>query len=271
MEPKRALTKKQSPLFPLFSLFPLTFLLFLVSPTSAQSPASSPTAAAAAVTAADVIAVLKKAGQFTTFIKLLKGTQVSDQINSQLSGGGSQGITVFAPTDGAFSALKTGTLNSLTSEQQLRMVQYHVLPAYFTLSQFQTVSNPLHTQAGNSDNGQYPLNVTTSTGNQVNITTGVVNATVSNTVYTDGQLSVFQVDKVLLPIDIFGKAKAAAPAPAPLAAKPVKGVDDGDSDDAPATSKVPTDTDDSGAFRLVGGDNIMVVFSVLVATLLAAF
>ena len=106
---------------------------------------------------------------------------------------------------------------------------------------------------------------------QVNITTGVVNATVSNTVYTDGQLSVFQVDKVLLPIDIFGKAKAAAPAPAPLAAKPVKGVDDSDSDDAPSTSKVPTDSDDSAAFRLIGGDTIMVVLSVLVATLLAAF
>ncbi|EXC16234.1 hypothetical protein L484_024406 [Morus notabilis] len=269
MEQRRAQTKKQSPLFPLFSF--TFFFFFLLSPTSGQSPAASPVGAAAS-SPEDVIAVLKKAGQFTTFIKLMKGTQVSDQINSHLSGGGSQGITVFAPTDGAFSGLKTGTLNSLSSEQQIRLVQYHVLPAYYTLSQFQTVSNPLHTQAGNSDNGQYPLNVTTSTSNQVNITTGVVNATVSNTVYTDGQLAVFQVDKVLLPIDIFGKAKATAPAPAPLSAKPVKGVDDSDSDDAPATSKVPTDTDDSGAFGLPAVDyNKAVLLSVSFVALLAAF
>ena len=225
----------------------LTATLFLLStPTSGQSPAKSPAPGGPS----DVIKVLQKAGQFTTFIKLLKGTQTSDQINSQLSGS-AQGITVFAPTDSAFSSLKTGTLNSLTSEQQLRLVQYHVLPAFYTLSQFQTVSNPLHTQAGNSDNGEYPLNVTTSTGNQVNITTGVVNATVSNTVYTDGQLAVFQVDQVLLPLDIFGTV-AKAPAPAPLAdTKPEKSVDQ-DSGDDPTRSKGPTDGD-SGSLGLSYG------------------
>lgn len=81
------------------------------------------------------------------------------------------------------------------------------------MSQFQTVSNPLRTQAGNSANGEFPLNVTTS-GNQVNVTTGVNTATVANTVYTDGSLAVYQVDQVLLPLDLFGSA-AAAPAPAP--------------------------------------------------------
>ncbi|PON69274.1 FAS1 domain containing protein [Parasponia andersonii] len=246
------------------ALLLLTTLFLLSTPISGQSPAKSPAPGGPA----DVIAVLQKAGQFTTFIKLLKGTQVSDQINSQL-GGSTQGITVFAPTDSAFSSLKTGTLNSLTSEQQLRLVQYHVLPQFYSLSQFQTVSNPLHTQAGNSDNGQYPLNVTTSTGNQVNITTGVVNATVSNSVYTDGQLAVFQVDQVLLPLDIFGTAKA--PAPAPVAgSKPEKSVDQ-DSDDAPAQSKRPTD-DDSGALGLVSGPTgVMAGIAFVGAAFLAAF
>ena len=152
-------------------------LVLVLSPAAAQTPAAAATPAPAAslpaAAAADVIRVLQKAGQFTTLIKLMKGTQVSDQINSQLSGSSSQGITVFAPTDNAFAGLKTGTLNSLTSEQQLRLVQYHVLPAFYALSQFETVSNPLHTQAGNSDNGQYPLNVTTTTGNQVCISISI--------------------------------------------------------------------------------------------------
>ncbi|XP_062117157.1 fasciclin-like arabinogalactan protein 11 [Humulus lupulus] len=247
------------------ALLSTTALFLLCTPTSGQSPAKSPAPGGPA----DIIAVLKKAGQYTTFIKLLKGTQVSDQINSQLSGS-TQGITVFAPTDSAFSNLKTGTLNSLTSEQQLHLVQYHVLPAFYSLSQFQTVSNPIHTQAGNSENGQYPLNVTTSTGNQVNITTGVVNATVSNTVYTDGQLSVFEVDQVLLPLDIFGVAKA--PAPAPVAdSKPVKSVDQ-DSDDAPAKSKGPADDDDSGALGLKSSPFSGIVGLLVVGTaFLAAF
>ncbi|KAJ0979343.1 hypothetical protein J5N97_014817 [Dioscorea zingiberensis] len=53
-------------------------------------------------------------------------------------------------------------------------------------------------------------------GNQVNISTGIVNTTVSNTLYSDNQLAVYQVDKVLLPPDIF---RPSAPAPAPAKSK----------------------------------------------------
>jgi len=48
----------------------------------------------------------------------------------------------------------------------------------------------------------------------VNMTTGIVNVTLGGTVYTDHQLAVYQVDKVLLPRDFF-VAKPPAPAPAP--------------------------------------------------------
>lgn len=49
------------------------------------------------------------------------------------------------------------------------------------------------------------------------MTTGAVNATVTGTVYTDNKLAIYQVDKVLLPLDIVLPSKA--PAPAPTAAK----------------------------------------------------
>ncbi|KAL4326793.1 hypothetical protein AHAS_Ahas13G0035600 [Arachis hypogaea] len=67
------------------------------------------------------------------------------------------------------------------------------------------------------------------------MTTGIVNATVGGTVYTDRQLAVYQVDKVLLPRDFF-EAKPPAPAPAPLKAKGSKkksaeGPADGAADD----------------------------------------
>ncbi|XP_021899433.1 fasciclin-like arabinogalactan protein 11 [Carica papaya] len=175
--------------------------------TNAQAPAppSGPT---------NISAILEKAGQFTTFNRLLGSTQVANQINTQLNNS-NQGLTIFAPTDNAFNNLKAGTLNSLSDQQKVQLVQFHILPTFLSVSQFQTVSNPLRTQAGNSNGGQFLLNVTTS-GNQVNLTTGVVDAMVANTVYTDKQLAVYQVDQVLLPLDLFGLSSSPAPAPSQL-------------------------------------------------------
>ncbi|KAL8146283.1 fasciclin-like arabinogalactan protein 11 [Apium graveolens] len=204
--------------------FPLTFSLLLLiqcTTTTLAQPAAAPAPAAPT----NVTKILEKAGQYTTLIRLLKITQVGDQINTQLNNS-NQGMTIFAPTDNAFSALKSGTLNSLTDQEKVELIQFHVLPTVLSTSQFQTVSNPLRTQAGNSAGGQFPLNVTTS-GNSVNITTGVTNATVANTVYTDSTLAVYQVDNVLLPLAMFGP-KAPAPAPG-VAKKPKKKSGDADS------------------------------------------
>lgn len=157
----------------------------------------------------NIVSVLKKSGKYTTFIRLLKSTQIDDQINNQLNVL-NQGLTIFAPTDTAFSSLKPGMLNSLTDQQKFQLVQFHVVPAFFSIPEFQTVSNPLRTQAGGGP-VQFPLNITMS-GNQVNMTTGLVNTTVANTVYTDGQLAVYEIDQVLISEGLFR-----TPAQAPLA------------------------------------------------------
>ncbi|KAL1223119.1 Fasciclin-like arabinogalactan protein 11 [Cardamine amara subsp. amara] len=183
------------------------FIFFLVfATTNGQAPAPTPSGPT------NITAILEKAGQYTTFIRLLKSTQASDQINTQLNSSSSNGLTVFAPTDNAFNSLKSGTLNSLSDQQKVQLVQFHVLPNLLTMPQFQTVSNPLRTQAGDGQNGKFPLNITSS-GNQVNITTGVVSATVANSVYSDKQLAIYQVDQVLLPLAMFGSSSAPAPAP----------------------------------------------------------
>lgn len=209
--------------------------LFLQGIALAMAQAQAPAPGPAGPT--NITAILSKAGQFTMFIRLLKSTQEADQINNQLNNSKSSGLTVFAPTDNSFSSLKSGLLNSLSDQQKVQLVQFHVLPNFVSLSDFQTASNPLRTQAGDSNNGGYPLNITT-TGNQVNITTGVVNTTVSNSIYSDGQLAVYQVDQVLLPLAFF---QSPAPAPAPVAGKPKKGAkaadtSDDNTDDTPAAS-----------------------------------
>lgn len=221
-----------------FSPFPLLLIIFFFlhcTTIFAQSPAQAPSPAGPT----NVTKVLEKAGQFTTFIRLLRSTQMEDQINTQLNNS-NQGLTIFAPPDNAFSSLKAGTLNSLTDQQKVQLIQFHVVPSFLSTSQFQTISNPVRTQAGGGTNDLFPLNITTS-GNSVNITTGVVNATVANALYTDNQLAVYQVDQVLLPLDFY---TSPAPAPAPAKAKKksssASDSDSGSSDDAPVDSSAGT-------------------------------
>ncbi|CAA7025010.1 unnamed protein product [Microthlaspi erraticum] len=218
-----------------------TVLLLL---TAAPGTLSQPAAAPAPPGPTNVTKILEKGGQFTVFIRLLKSTGVASQLYGQLNNS-DNGITIFAPSDSSFSGLKAGTLNSLTDEQQVELIQFHVIPTYVSSTNFQTISNPLRTQAGDSAEGHFPLNVTTS-GNSVNITSGVTNTTVSGNVYSDGQLAVYQVDQVLLPQQIFDP-RPPAPAPAPSVSKSKKKKkEDGDSssDDSPA--------DASFALRKVG-------------------
>ncbi|XP_030522130.1 fasciclin-like arabinogalactan protein 11 [Rhodamnia argentea] len=220
-----------------FACVSIVFLLHL-APVTGQAPATAPTVSPSPT---NITAILEKAGQFTIFIRLLKSTLVGDQLSSQLSDKKSnQGFTLFAPTDNAFSSLKSGTLNILSDQQKIQLVQFHVIPSVISLTQFQTVSNPLRTQAGSSDNGQFPLNVTTS-GNQVNVTTGIVAARVDNAITSNSKLAIYQVDQVLLPLAMFG-----SPAPAPPPEIPKKEAA-APSHEPSGSDSSPVDASDAGA------------------------
>ncbi|OAY51649.1 fasciclin-like arabinogalactan protein 12 [Manihot esculenta] len=200
------------------------------APAATPPPPSTPAAAAPAPALVpvmpskgplNVVKVLQKAGHFTFFVRLIKTTQEDIQLFSQLNDS-SDGVTIFAPTDGAFSSIiKSGTLNSLSDQEKIELVQFHIIPRFLSVSQFQTVSNPLKTLSGAGN--RYALNVTT-TENLVNISTGLTNTSVSAIVYTDGKVAIYQVDKVLLPLDLFAP-KPPAPAPAPPKAKKDEGAE----------------------------------------------
>lgn len=135
---------------------------------------------------------------------------------------------------------KTGTLNSLNDQEKVELLQFHMIPTFLSLSNFQTVSNPVRTQAG--DAYEFPLNVTTS-GNSVNVSSGLTNTSISGTVYSDNQLAVYQIDSVLKPIGIF-QPRPPPPAPAPEKSKKK----------AKAISEDPKDStnDNSSAVPLAG-------------------
>ncbi|KAI9077103.1 hypothetical protein K1719_040925 [Acacia pycnantha] len=235
---------KQSP-----SRFSLALVIsFLCSTTTlAQSPAAAPAKPAAAPTAAapavpqspsvDIVGILNQANGYNVFIRLLKSTQLVNQISSQLSTTKSGGVTILAPDDGAFSQLKPGFLNTLSDGQKLELLQFHILPDYISTSNFDTLTNPVRTLAS-AHPSKAQLNVTSFGGN-VNISTGVVNTTLNGVIYTDNHLNIYRVGKVLLPQDFFAVAKAPAPAPAKPKAKPKAEAPPKDIGEASSVAKAP--------------------------------
>jgi len=171
----------------------------------------------------------------------MKTTQLINQLDAQLITIKSGGLTIFAPDDSSFSNLKVGFLNSLADNQKIELLQFHVLPTYVSSSNFDSLSNPVRTLAGDNPD-RLQLNVT-AYGNNVNISTGVVNATITGVIYSDKVLAIYHVDKVLLPLDFF-KPKPPAPAPSPSIA-PKTDNDNSSADDSLGTSK-----DSSGAWSL---------------------
>ncbi|CAN1145511.1 Fasciclin-like arabinogalactan protein 12 [Linum perenne] len=234
----------------------IIIILLNVPKTLSQSPASAPAANPPPSSAAqvaeipgplDVVKILEKAGRFTVFLRLLRSTQENTELYQQLNETHNS-ATVFAPSDGAFSGLKAGTLNSLSDGDKSELVKFH----------FQTVSNPLKTLAGSGK--QFQLNVTTS-DSMVNVTSGLTNTTVSGIVYMDDQLAIYQVDKVLLPKEVFSP-KSLAPAPAP--AKHVKD----ESADSPSVAK---DASDGELDCVVDKLNVFMVGVATVAAVVLSF
>lgn len=194
-------------------------------PAPAAPAADAPGAATAdGKPPTDPIAVLKKAGGFTKFCDLLEQSRVDTQLRAQLTDS-YNGLTIVAPTDAAFDALKAGTLNGLSNQDQIQMMLYCVLPRFYSLSMLSTLNGKVNTQAS-GHTGPYKYKITTS-GSNVNFSTGVKgnNMLLEKVVSSEFPLSIYSVSKVPLPYELFGPqppTPAPAPAPAPTKSKPKK-------------------------------------------------
>ncbi|GAU38511.1 hypothetical protein TSUD_396280 [Trifolium subterraneum] len=197
----------------------------------------------------DITRILVKAKTFSVLIRLLKSTEIMSSINSQLITAKNGGLTILAPDDSAFSSLKAGFLNSLDENKKIELLQFHILPQYVASSNFDSLSNPVQTVAG-KDPTRLPLNVN-ALGNNVSLQTGVVNASIVGVVYSDNKLAIYQLDKVLLPLDFF---KTKAPALAPSLAATAKAPKAAAKENSSSDDKDENDQDQgkSGTERLCG-------------------
>ncbi|RZB80530.1 fasciclin-like arabinogalactan protein 12 [Glycine soja] len=238
-------------------------------PSLPQSPSDSTPDSTPAV---DIVGILRQAKSFNILIRLMKTTQLINQLNAQLLTTKSGGITILAPDDSSFSELKAGFLNSLSDGQKLELLQFHVLSDYVSSSNFDTLTNPVRTLAG-AKPGKVELNVI-SYGGSVNISTGEVNTTITGIVYTDKHLAIYKVGKVLLPMDFFAVAKAPAKAPS-LAPEPSAKAPKADKDplspDTSESSQTNPTTENSGTVKInVHGKWVSLVFGIILMTVFSS-
>ncbi|XP_047342258.1 fasciclin-like arabinogalactan protein 7 [Impatiens glandulifera] len=199
----------------LSSLLLMSFLCSLsVSGQTASPPISTPTPAPAPAPGfVNLTDLLTVAGPFHTFLNYLITNKVIDTFQNQANNT-EEGITIFVPKDDAFSSLKNPSLSNLTQQQLKSLFLFHALPHYYSLSDFKNLSQmgPVPTFAG----GDYTLNFSDTSGT-VRLNSGWSITKVSSSVYSTDPIAVYQVDKVLLPVAIFGTdiPPAAAPAPVP--------------------------------------------------------
>ncbi|CAK9316182.1 unnamed protein product [Citrullus colocynthis] len=242
----------------LLLLLLLPFALF--SETLAQTPAPPGPTPAGPI---NITGILAQGGQFGTFIRLLNESRLITQLENQLNNSQGEGLTIIAPTDNGFNALKSGALNNLDDQQKSQLLLYHVLPKFYTVTDLQTVSNPVRTQAGD-----WGLNFTGQpNSNQVNVSTGVVTVPINNKLREQRPLCVLVVDQVLLPEALFGNHTAAPPpkAPAPGADKPPA-----DGETPPKSDAANPPTNDKGAAVRNGvGLGLVLSFGLIVISFLS--
>ncbi|KAF8008202.1 hypothetical protein BT93_K2006 [Corymbia citriodora subsp. variegata] len=193
-----------------------TAILLLSSPeakaqTTKSPPSSLVPAPAPSPDLVNLTHLLTVAGSYHTFLGYLQSTKVIDSFQAQANNS-KDGITIFAPTDQAFSSLKQPSLSNLTQDQLKSLCLFHALLRYYSLSDFKNLSqsNPVSTYAG----GQYTLNFTDLSGD-VHVNSGWTNTKISSSVLSTNPVAVYQVDRVLLPEAIFGTDIPPMPAPAP--------------------------------------------------------
>lgn len=114
---------------------------------------------------------------------------------------------MFVPVDDAFADLPpSATLQSLPAEKKAVVLKFHVLHSYYPLGSLESIVNPLQPTLATETMGagSFTLNISRVNGS-VAINTGIVQASVTQTVFDQNPVAIFGVSKVLLPREIFGK------------------------------------------------------------------
>jgi len=131
----------------------------------------------------NIVETAEEAGNFSTLLSVATDLGLAETLQTSE-------LTVFAPTDDAFSSLPDGLLDNLTDEQLTEIILYHVLAGTVESNQISAL------QDAETEQGERLLLQSSENGVTVNGSTSVISAdiTASNGV-------IHAVDDVLLPAE----------------------------------------------------------------------
>ncbi|XBI66608.1 fasciclin-like arabinogalactan protein 4 [Triticum dicoccoides] len=176
--------------------------------------------------AVNITRVLTDARGFNVAASMLEASGVADDFEADERGAG---ITIFVPTDDAFAALPaTDRLQSLPADRKAVVLRFHVLHSYYPLGSLESIVNPVQPTLATecTEAGRFTLNITRFNGS-VAIDTGVVQASITRTVFDQNPVAVFAVSKVLLPKEMFSRGNTINPGAATPPATMTPDVSDG--------------------------------------------
>ncbi|XP_062207400.1 fasciclin-like arabinogalactan protein 4 [Phragmites australis] len=162
----------------------------------------------------NITRVLADARGFNVAASMLQASGVAGEFEADEHGAG---ITVFVPTDDAFAGLPaTDRLQSLPAERKAIVLRFHVLHSYYPLGSLESIVNPVQPTLATeyTEAGRFTLNIARINGS-IAIDTGIVQASITRTVFDQNPVAVFAVSKVLLPKEMFSRVDADSTATAP--------------------------------------------------------
>ncbi|XP_047983193.1 fasciclin-like arabinogalactan protein 1 [Salvia hispanica] len=122
------------------------------------------------------------------------------------------GLTVFCPGDDAMKAFSPKFKN-LTAAGKQSLLEYHGIPIYQSIPGLKS-SNGITNTLATDGASKFSFDVKND-GSDVTIFTKLVTAKIVNTLVDEQPLAIYQVNKVLLPEELFKGALSPSPAPAP--------------------------------------------------------
>jgi uncharacterized surface protein with fasciclin (FAS1) repeats len=113
---------------------------------AAPAPAAPAAQAKPVVANGDLVDTLKLSGQFTTFVKGIDATNLTQLLKTN------KNLTVFAPTDAAFASMPADKLAALKADKTAmqRFILHHIVNAPIPASKIKGAKGPVPSGAGDS-------------------------------------------------------------------------------------------------------------------------
>jgi uncharacterized surface protein with fasciclin (FAS1) repeats len=195
----------------------------VISSTEAEAPTAGPRQH-------NLTALMTKQG-CKAFTDLLTASGSYETFDQNVDGG----LTVFCPSDSSLAAFMPRYRN-LTSAGKTALLLYHGVPVYNSMGMLRSNNGLMNTLATEGSN-KYDFTVQND-GEDVKLETKVVTAKITGTLIDDDPLSVYKVDKVLLPRELYKEAPLPkgkkAPSPKASEEKADAPSPDGSDDEDPA-------------------------------------